>query len=175
MQQRNLYLGGYVELANGVRPGLYYFTGKYRPATGAPGEFSAVVHDDAYWLATIDLNTRSSRLGYGFSYASGTLGGGAYRYIPAYIWFRPRPSLYFSVYNELLKSFGSHSQTIFIGKWDVTSTDAIGFRFVRSSGEKYYRLSYGRQVRAGVDVLAVVDKQPLIGIQASLKLLVTFQ
>jgi hypothetical protein len=174
LQRRNIYAGGYLELRNEIRPGLYYFTGDYRPATQVPGVFSPTVNDDRYWTAALDFNTRSSRIGYGISYSHGFLGGDDYRYVPGYFWVRPLANLHFSVTHELLKSFGTHEQTIVTTKWDITSTDAVGVRVARSQGMNYYRLSYGRQVRAGIDVFAVVDRQPALRTQASLKLLFSF-
>lgn len=174
LQQRSIYAGGFLEFANEVRSSLYHFTGDYRPGTGVPGMFSGESNDDRYWTIALDLNTRSSRIGYGVAYSHGSLGGAAYRYLPLYVWFRPRPDVYLSLASEFLKSFGTSDQSILTAKWDVTSNDAIGVRLARSSGEKYFRLSYGRQVRSGVDVLAVIDKQPQSAAQFSLKLLFTF-
>ena len=174
LQRRYLNLGGYVELRNQIRAGLYYTDGKYRPVSAEPGVFSGTVNDDAYGTLTLDFSTRSSRLGYGVAYSNGYLGGGPYQYLPAYIWIRPRRDLYFSLTAEWLDSFGTFSQAIAVAKWDITPSDAVGGRVVTSDGEQYYRLTYGRQVRSGVDVFAVIDHQPNLDTQFSVKLLFTF-
>jgi hypothetical protein len=174
LQQRSVNVGGTVELQNEIRLGLYYFGGDYRPVTAQRGVFSSVVNDDRYWTASVDFNTRNSRVGYGLAYANGQLGGGEYRFLPAYLWLRPIPSVYIGLSSEVLKSFGTFDQTLLTVRWDLTGTDAVGARFVRSNEQNYYRFSYGRQVRAGVDIFAVIDRQPNIGTQFSLKLLMTF-
>jgi hypothetical protein len=173
-QRRYFFGGGYLEFQNQIRTGLYYSGGRYRPVTSTVGVFSPVVNNDGYWTATLDFSTRSPWLGYGVAYSDGNLGGGKYRYLPAYVWVRPRPQLFLSLTSELLESFGYFDQTILVAKWDVTPQDAIGGRVVLLDGQQYYRLTYGRQVRAGMDVFALIDKVPDQATQFTIKLLFTF-
>jgi len=173
LQKRNTSIGGYLEFPIEVRTGLYYNDGKYRPVTSTRGVFSSTVNDDHYWTGTLDFNTRSARLGYGVSRSEGHLGGGDYRFDSAYAWFKPRIDLYFSASAEALRSFGTFDLYALIAKWDITPTDAVGARLVVQDDVHYSRLTYGRQVRKGIDVFAVIDKAPNAATLVSVKLLFT--
>ena len=174
LQNHNASIGGYLEFANEMRTGLYFNDGKYRPVTRTRGVFSGTINDDHYWTATLDFNTRSSLISYGVSRSEGRLGGGDYRFDSAYLAFRPRADLYFSASQEWIESFGSFDQTTLVAKWDVTPRDAVGARLVVVDGDRYSRLTYGRQVRKGMDVFAVIDKAPGLLTQFSVKLLFTY-
>lgn len=175
LQNGNSAVGGYVELENQLRAGLYLNSGRYRPVTLTPGVFSAAINRDHTVNATLDFNTRSAWIGYGLAYASGRLGGGDYRFLPAYLWLRPWPELYLSASVEVLRSFERFEQSIFIAKWDITPVDALGVRLVRQGDRDFKRLTYARQVRSGMDVFAVLDQSPGQPTQLSVKFLLTWR
>ena len=173
LQNRNTNISGYLEFANEMRAGLYFNDGRYRPVTSKRAVFSRTVNDDHYWTATFDFNTRSTWLGYGLSHSDGRLGGGDYRFDSVYVWVKPRADLSFNASVEVLENFGTFKQTTLAAKWDVTPTDAVGARIVVLDGAKYSRITYGRQVRKGTDVFAVIDKAPDLKTLFSVKLLFT--
>jgi hypothetical protein len=171
LQRRYLDGNGYVELANQVLLGLGYKHRRYRPVTETPGAFETRLNDDSYANLDLQFNTRSATLGYGFAWSQGRQDGASYRFVPAFLWARPAPGLFLSLSAERLDNRGRSTQAILVAKWDITNSDALGVRLAASDGQRYYRLSYGREVRKGMDVFGVVDRQPGLGTQISVKLL----
>ena len=178
------YYGGSLEWLSYARTGLSYNQGDYRPLTGdAPGDFDGddSVTDDFFWTASLDLNTRGSRIGYGGSYSFGELGGGDYEYGYVYLWTRPTYNTNLSVNVERLESFGTTDQIITKASWDVTPTNSIVFRHIYldfsddffSSKDQYWRLGYRRIVRNGLDIFLLYDDEPFVDSAISVKLLWT--
>ena len=75
---------------------------------------------------------------------------------------------------EKLHSFGNSDQTILSGGWDVTSQDSLATRYILANGEHFFRFAYNRQVRSGMDIFAVYDKEPGSLAKASVKLVFSF-
>ena len=172
-QNDNWYVGGNVELRQFVRTSVEYSDGYYRPGLDdAPGYFGDTVHHDRYWSASVDLNTRGSRIGGGASVASGKLGGGDYDYVTSYLWTRPTPTTIVNVVAERLDSFGTYRQYVVEAGWDINQSNSLIFRHVLYDGYDYWRLGYSRRlVSRGLDVFTLYDRSPETGEQISVKVL----
>lgn len=165
-------VGGSVELQQFVLTSLSYSDGDYRPLSGdGPGEFGDTVNNDRFWTAALDFNTRSSRIGAGTSYSSGKLGGGDYNYLINYVWSRPTPTTSLNVTTERLTSFGTFTQFVVDGSWDLNPTNGLIFRHVHFDGDDYWRMGYSRVVAQGLDIFFLYDRSPERGTQLSVKFL----
>ena len=173
-QTRNWEGGGSIELRQQVKLGLSYSNGIYRPVGDERGQWSNALHHDHYWTAKLEFNTRSSRWKYGITYSWGSLGGSNYSYLAPEFWIRPTDRTFVKVSTEQLQSFGSSAQTIIAGGWDLTSQDSIVMRYILANGEHFFRFAYSRQVRSGMDIFAVYDKEPDSPAKASVKLVFSF-
>jgi hypothetical protein len=174
-QRRNWTAGGSVESHHQVRLGLQYTQGKYRPVGARPGSWSDTVNDDYYWSVAVDFNTRSSRLGYGVTTASGNLGGGEYDYTTVYGWVRPTTTTFVNVTSERLSSFGEFYQHILSAGWDITGRQSIVARMITAHYGKAYRVAYSLQARKNVDFFLVYDREPEQLAKLSVKAVMTFQ
>jgi hypothetical protein len=166
--------GGSIELRQQVQFTLSYSNGFYRPVGEEPGQWSDTLNHDHYWTAGLDFNTRNSRLRYGVQYSWGSLGGGAYSYLAPKLILRPTDRTFLKLTFERLYSFGNFTQTVISGGWDITSQDGIAMRYIFSDGDPYFRFAYNRQVRKGIDIFAVYDKEPDSPTRFSLKLVFSF-
>jgi Domain of unknown function (DUF5916) len=175
LQRRTWNAGGTVESRAQVRFGLWYTAGPYRPVGATPGSWSDTVNDDYYWTASLDLNTRSSRLGYGASLSSGELGGGEYDYLIAYAWIRPTAVTFLSVSSERLSNFGDFDQTIVVARWDISKRQSIAGRYVTADSGEAYRLAYALNLRKNLDFFLVYDREPVQLATLSAKILLTIQ
>jgi hypothetical protein len=128
------------------------------------------MNHDRYWRASVDFPTRSSFFGVGASYSWGELGGGEYGYLAPYWWIRPTKNTVLNFSTERLHSFGTFRQTIISGAWDITPQDIVAFRYIAADGDDYVRFAYSRQVRKGINLFAVYDKEPTTPAQFSVKL-----
>lgn len=174
-QNRNWYLGGTVELrAPEIKLGLFFSDGHYRPVGEERGRFTDTVNHDYYWTVSLDFNTRSSWLGYGVSYSSGFLGGGDYGFASAYAWVKPTDRTFINLSTERLDSFGAFDQTVVSAGWDITSEDGVATRYILADGQTFLRFAYRRQVRKGLDIFAVYDREPGSATKLSFKLVWTF-
>ena len=171
-QNENWYVGGVAEWRQFVRTSLAYSDGYYRPGLqDAPGYFGDTVNHDRFWTASLDFNTRSSRVGGGTSVSSGELGGSDYGYLVNYIWARPTPRTSVKVVAERLESFGTFEQYVVQTGWDINRTNSLIFRHVLSDEDEYWRLGYSRVVSRGLDVFMLYDNSPEKGEQISVKVL----
>ena len=174
-QKRAVYLGGSVELPQQITFGAFYFDQDYRPiAKNARGEFRDTLRHDHYWTGSIDFGTRSSYVGAGLSLSDGFLGGDDYRYLTGYFWIKPVKRISLELNFEELDNFGEFTQAVISGSWDITNVDRISFRYIDSDFGDYKRLAYGRTVRKGMDVFAVLNEELEKDLEASIKLLWTF-
>lgn len=174
LQRRYRYVAGSFELRQPqVRFGLSYTAGPYRPVGARPGIWADHLNDDRYWSATLDLNTRSNWSGYGLMYASGTLGGGEYRYATVFAWIRPTSTTMVNLSSEQLRSFGSYRQTIVSASWNITPRQAVAIRYIDAYYGKGLFLAYTQHVRKNMDMIAVIDKQPELPVKLSVKLVLT--
>jgi len=170
IQRDEWIVGGSVEWQQFVLTSLSYSDGDYRPLSGeGPGEFGDTINHDQFWTAALDFNTRSSRIGAGTSYSSGELGGGDYRYLINYVWSRPTQRTSLNVTTERLSSFGTYTQVVIDGSWDVNPTNGLIFRHVQFDGDDYWRLGYSRVVTQGLDIFCLYDRAPDRGTQLSVK------
>lgn len=169
-QNKTWYGGGGVELQQQIKLNLYYSNGFYRPVGSKNGQWSDDMNHDRYWTVGLDFNTRSSLFGYGSSYSWGELGGGTYGYLAPYLWVRPTNNTFLNFSTERLNSFGHFDQTIVSGGWDITKEDGIAFRYILANGDRYYRLAYSHQVQKGINIFAVLDKEPNQELSFSVKL-----
>jgi hypothetical protein len=172
-QTRSAWGSASVELRSQIRVGIAYSDSDYRPAAGPRG-WADGTNDDRYWTARVDFNTRGSRFGYGVAYSDGDLGSGGYRYAQAYAWFRPAATVYVHIYPELLHSFGRFDQTIVTAGWDITPANSVLGRVISADGRPYLRLAYRRQLRAGLNLFAVSDREPDQPNRLSIKCAVSF-
>jgi len=175
LQRRTWYTGGTVELRQQVRAGIWYTDGDYRPVGSEPGAWSDTVNRDYYWTASLDFNTRSSRLGYGLANSSGQLGGGEYTYTSAYAWVRPTATTFVNLSSERLSNFGTFDQTVLSVGWDISPTQSIVSRYITAFYGHAYRLAYALNVRKNVDFFAVYDQEPDQRSSLSAKIVMTFQ
>jgi hypothetical protein len=175
LQRRFWTGGGSIEARQQVRLGLWYTDGLYRPLASAPGVWSDTLNDDRYWTAALDMNTRSSRLGYGLTYSSGFLGGGDYRYLMGYGWVRPTATTFVNATSERLTSFGVFNQTVVSAGWDISSRQGLVGRFITADHGEAYRLAYSLHVRRNADFFLVYDHEPDQSARFSAKLVMTFQ
>lgn len=170
VQNENFWVGGGFELRQAqIAVNLSYSDGLYRSSTGR-GTFSNTVYDDHYWALTMDFNTRSSRLGYGFYHADGELSGDDYRYTSGYLWINPTVDTYLNYSREILKNYGAYRQQTLQASWDITVEDGLVARLIDADEGMYRRLAYRRTVASGVDVFAVYDDEPYSDWQLSVKL-----
>jgi len=177
------YYGGSLEWVSFARTGLSYNQGDYRPLTGdAPGDFADddAITDDFFWTASLDLNTRGSRINFYSAYSSGELAGGDYDYGYVYLFARPTYNTSISINVERTELaypdfISVTDQIITDAGWDITPTDSITFRhiyfdlsedipqfpeFSSSTKEQYWRLGYRRVVRSGLDIFLLYDDEP---------------
>ena len=134
------------------------------------GEWTDFMNHDRYWTASLSFNTRSSVYSYGASYSWGTLGGGVYGYLAPYLWIRPIKEAFLKVTYERLHSFGTSDQTVVSGGWDITPKDGIVFRYISANHADFFRAGYSRQVRKGLNIFVVYDKEAFQRAQLSVKL-----
>jgi hypothetical protein len=172
-QTRSGWANASVELRSQIRVGVSYGDSDYRPAVGRR-DWAGTMNEDRYWTTRLDFNIRASRFGYGVAYSDGDLGGGDYRYAQAYAWFRPIATVYVNIYPELLHSFGRFDQTVVTAGWDITPADSVLGRFISADGRPYVRIAYRRQVRTGVNLFAVSDREPDQPDRLSIKFAVSF-
>jgi len=202
------FYGGSLEWFSFARTGLSYNQGDYRAVAevddpldpdrdGLPivGEFGDTVTDDFFWTASLDLNTRGSRINLYSAYSSGELAGGDYDYGYVYLFARPTYNTSISINVERTELaypdfISVTDQIITDAGWDITPTDSITFRhiyfdlsedlpqfpeFSSSTKEQYWRLGYRRVVTSGLDVFLLYDDQPFEDATYSVKLLWTIQ
>lgn len=175
VQRRTLYTGGSIETRQQVRIGLWYTDGIYRPVGAARGLWSTSVNNDYYWTGALDFNTRSSRLGFGVSGSSGSLGGGDYEYTSAYGWVRPTATTFLNVTTERLSNFGDFRQTIVSAGWDITPRHGVAARYITADYGSATRLAYSLHARKNVDFFVVYDRAPDQLARFSTKVVMTFQ
>jgi hypothetical protein len=168
-QNKTWYAGGAVELQQQVKLSLYYSNGFYRPVGDEKGRWSDHMNHDRYWTVGLAFNTRSSLFGYGAAYSWGELGGGTYGYLTPYLWVRPTNNTFLNFSTERLNSFGHFDQTIVSGGWDITKKDGVAFRFISANGNRYYRLAYSHEVQKGINIFAVLNKEPNLATSFSVK------
>jgi len=177
LQNRKWFTGGSVEFKNEIRASIYLEEGPYRPVTDVRGVFEDYTYQDRYYSSALDFNTRSSVYSYGIQYDWGNLGGGDYNYLSAYAWVRPISEIYLSLSYEQTDSYGIYRQTIFTGSWEITPEDSLGARYIfyksDDGTDDYFRVTYGRKARKGLDIFVVYDKDPYSDEQYSLKLVYT--
>lgn len=173
LQRRNLYVGGSIESRQEVKLSLYYSDGRYRPVGDAPGVWSETVNDDHYWTASLDFDTRRSRLGYGVSYSDGFLGGDDYRYGVAYIWGRPTRTTFISLTAEKLENFGTYRQSVLSGGWDVSTLHELVARYVHADYGDQFRVAWTWRARKNVDLFTVYDWSESVPYKLSAKVVVT--
>ncbi len=178
VQNRKWYVGGSVEFESQIRTSLYAEEGPYRPVGDERGEFRDYMYQDRYYSATVDFLTRSNVVSFGAQYDWGQLGSGDYEHYLIYGWWRPVDTVQMQVSHEITESFGRTEQTIASGSWQFTPEDSVGGRIIVYSSEygsdNYYRLTYGRKVRQGIDLYLVYDNSPYQDEQYSIKLVKTF-
>lgn len=173
-QYEGWYAGTGLEWNAFVRTGIAYSEADVRPVTGvAPGEFSNRINHDRFWTASLDFNTRSSRVGYGASYSSGHLGGGEYEYVIGYLWARPTRDTSLQVTAERLDSFGTFRQYVTEAGWDITPRNSLVLRHIYAEGNEFWRFGYRHVVRNGLDVFLLYDEEPGLDAAISAKLLWT--
>jgi hypothetical protein len=175
LQRRTWNAGGTVESRAQVRIGLWYTAGPYRPVGATAGSWSDTVNDDDYWTASVDFNTRSSRLGYGASMSSGELGGGDYDYLIGYAFIRPTAVTFLSASSERLSNFGDFDQTIVVARWDISKRQSIAGRYVTADSGEAYRLAYALNLRKNLDFFLVYDREPVQLATLSAKIILTVQ
>jgi hypothetical protein len=169
LQTRSWSSGATLETRQQIRFGLFHFSGDYRPVAGEPGDFADIVHDDEFWTASLDFNTRSDVLGYGATYSHGSIAGGDYDNALVYLWYRPLDRLILNMSSERLESFGTFNQSILTVSWDINSQSGIAARYIWTDDAEYVRLAYRRQVRSGLDIFFVIDDGPTYDPEVSLK------
>ncbi len=170
LTQKNAgYAGGDIELQQKVDLTLYYNDGFYRPVGSNKGEWADHMNHDRYWTVGLDYDTRSSVFTSGAAYSWGEQGGDAYRYFNLYLKVRPTKNTFFNLSTERLDSFGIFNQTIASGGWDFTKEDGIAFRVIFANDDRYYRLAYSHQVHKGLNIFAVIDKEPNLPTNYSVK------
>lgn len=175
LQRRKSYAGGSVELREQqIRLGASYSSGPYRPVSRVGQGWSSALNDDWFWTLTADFNTRNSRLGYGAAYSDGELGGGAYRYLIGYVWARPARTVAVNLASERLENFGSYSQTVLTGTWDITPRHVLGVRYIDAYYGNAYRATFAWRVRSNLDFFAVYDHSPGLKAQLSAKVVMTY-
>ncbi len=174
-QRRVYYIGGSIETARQIRLGLFYNLGDYRPVAGTGrGEYADELREDDYWTYSMDFNTRSNWLGYGFSVSDGFLGGDDYRYVTGYAWVKPTQSTLLNVSAEQLDNFGETEQIVISGSWDYSRNSSLLFRFVKFEEFEFNRLAYRKSVSDGMDVFLVYNDDSGAETNYSMKLLWTF-
>jgi hypothetical protein len=169
LQTRSWSTGATVETRQQIRFGLFHYSGDYRPVAGEPGDFADFVHDDEFWTASLDFNTRSDVLGYGAAHSHGSIAGGDYDNTLVYLWYRPIDRLVLNISSEKLRSFGTFNQSIMTVGWDINSQSGIAARYIWTDDADFARLAYRRQVRSGLDIFLVFDDGPAYDPEISLK------
>lgn len=158
-QSDGVYLSASFEVSGTTRLQFAYSDFDYRPLTDTPGVFQDTANNDRFWSTNFDFNIYSSRFGYGGFAADGTLGGGEYRYLSAYVWFNPTNSTNLKISTEDLTSFGRFKQTTVSGGWDFSSNDGVIARLSKGDSFEQLRLAYRRKVSSGIDVFLSFQKQ----------------
>jgi hypothetical protein len=174
-QSRKWFASGSVEFNNDIAAGIYMDAGPYRPVTDTPGVFEDEVNHDRYYSTTLDLNTRSTRFAGGLQYDWGNLGGGPYRYLASYAWWRPMNPVYLKLSAEREDSFGISDQLVFVGSWDITPEHTLGGRYIYQDDGNSYRLAYGHRARKGIDIFAVYNQDVGQEPEYSIKFVYTLQ
>lgn len=151
------------ETRSNIQLSLGMTRGPYRPRGEQPGEWSPTLNQDRFHTASLYFDTRSDRRGYGLTYSWGFLGGGKYSNLSPSLWWKPNRQTYLSYGYERSESFGVATQNILSLSWDISSEQGLSARWVQTRSEyggQSYRLAYRRQVRRGVDIFAVLGKDP---------------
>jgi hypothetical protein len=107
--------------------------------------------------------------------SSGELGGGDYDYLVGYVWIRPTATTFLSASSERLSNFGDFDQTIVVARWDISSRQAIGGRYVTGDFGEAYRLAYALNLRKNLDFFLVYEHEPVQLETLSAKILLTLQ
>jgi len=174
-QRRFYYIGGNIETEQQINIGLFFNEGDYRPVSGdSRGEYSDNLRQDDFWTLTMDFNTRSNWLGYGYSISDGFLGGDDYYYVTGYLWVKPTTSTLLNIFSERLDNFGKTDQVVVSGSWDYSRYSSLLFRFVQFEEFEFNRLAYRKTVSDGVDIFMVYNDDSGVDTNYLLKLLWTF-
>ena len=163
---------GSVEFRNEVKLSASANGGLYRPTGSMPNTWSPVINRDAYASLGIDLNTRSSRFGYGAAGSWGKLGGQDYRYGYAYAWLRPTATTVINVTGERLRADVAVTQIVTTIGWDITPRYGLYARWI-GGGDHQLRLAWRHQLAQWLDFFAVVDRQADRDTKISAKILMT--
>lgn len=173
-QSDGLYVSTDFEVSGKARLQLSYSAYDYRPVSDTPGVFQDTVNNDKFWSGNLDFNIYSPRFGYGGFAADGSLGGGDYRYLSAYLWFNPTTNTSLKISSEDLESFGRFKQTTISGGWDLSKNDGLIARLAKGDSFEQLRLAYRRKVSSGMDVFISYQKQNEIDDEYTGKFLWTF-
>jgi len=173
-QRQKVYASGSVEFTTDIRVTLFHEQGPYRPVTDTRGVFEDELNDDSYTSMYVDFNTRSNEYAGGVQYDRGDLGGGPYKYVAAYGWWRPINPVYLKISAERIYSFGTYDQVVLTGSWDITPEHALGGRYIYTNDADYFRLAYSHRPREGLDIFAVYDNSPSVPDELSVKVVKTF-
>jgi hypothetical protein len=160
LQSRSVSVGMSLETHSQRQLTFSYSAGPYRPRAKQPGEWSKTVNQDWLFTTSLAFNTRSSRGGYGLSYAWGNLGGGRYADLAPYVWWKPSPAATLSYSYERAVSFGTTRQGVLSLSWDLSPQQSVGLRWVDYQGKGYWRVAFRRAVARGMDIYALFTKDP---------------
>lgn len=158
LQRRAVSLGGNAELRRNIQINATLSEGPYRPRV-AGGGWLVTMNDDHFYSVSASHYSPGARFGYGMSYSRGLLGGSLYEDVAPNIWIKPTLQTAVDYSYERATSFDVAEQHILSLAWHPSSEQTLGLRFVEY-GQPFYRVTYQRVVRKGVDVFAVFDREP---------------
>lgn len=163
----SLYLGG--ETRSNTFASFSVAHGPYRPRGEDPGEWASHLNNDRLYSASLFFNSGRDRHSYGLTYSWGALGGHRYSDLSPSFWLKPTRRTYLRYSFERTESFEASTQNVFSLAWEISPEQTLSARWVQFGGQ-FYRLAYRRQVRRGVDIYAVYNKEPGVHDRFVLKL-----
>jgi hypothetical protein len=166
----SFYAGG--ETASNIQVNAGLTTGPYRPRGEAVGQWADALNEDRYYQASVYHSHPTGLFSYGANYSWGFLSNGTYRNLAPSLQVSPNSHLSLGYSFERADYYDVQNQHVLSGTVQVTPTQAISARWVQYD-EPFFRVSYRRAVKRGVDVFGVYSSDPYRADSVNLKLVWT--
>jgi hypothetical protein len=147
------------ETASNIHLNVGMTSGVYRARGATAGEWTGMLSQDRYHLASAFYESPTGRFGYGALYSWGLAGAHEYATISPSLWLAPTPHFSFAYSFERTAYDDVERQHVVSGTWQITGEQALTGRWVEYDGG-YYRLSYRRTLGHGVDAFGVYTSDP---------------
>jgi hypothetical protein len=146
--------------------------GTYRPRGSLPGRWTDVVNDDQFYLTSAYYQSPTGQFGYGAQYSWGVAGPQDYDSLTPSFWLAPSSHLSLAYSFERADQDHVQHQHVLSGTWEITDAQSFAARWTEYDGG-YYRVSYRRALRHGVDAFGVYTSDPYVPRRLNVKVVWT--